>query len=76
MELEANQAIGARLIVRGMAEYPTLLEQCKDAPEVVLLRGHGHLLAQPAVAVVGARNASANARRLAHTLAETLAAKS
>ena len=35
MELEANQAIGARLIVRGMAEYPTLLEQCKDAPEVV-----------------------------------------
>ncbi|MEC9167169.1 MAG: DNA-processing protein DprA, partial [Pseudomonadota bacterium] len=74
-ELEANHAIGARVIVRGMAEYPTLLEQCEDAPAVFSLRGHGHLLARPAVAMVGARNASANARRLAHALAETVAAK-
>ena len=74
-ELEGNHAIGARVIVRGMAEYPTLLEQCEDAPAVFSLRGHGHLLARPAVAMVGARNASANARRLAHALAETVAAK-
>ncbi|MGB1007951.1 MAG: DNA-processing protein DprA, partial [Thalassobaculaceae bacterium] len=74
-EIEANQAIGARLIVRGMAEYPPLLEQCEDAPAVFSLRGHGHLLARPAVAVVGARNASANARRLAQALAETVAAE-
>ena len=69
-ELEANYAIGARVIVLGMAEYPTLLEQCEDATAVFSLRGHGNLLARPAVAMVGARNASANARRLAHALAE------
>ena len=74
-EIEANHAIGARLIVRGMAEYPPLLDQCEDAPAVFSLRGHGHLLARPAVAMVGARNASANARRLAQALAETVAAE-
>ena len=74
-ELEANHAIGARVIARGMAEYPTLLEQCEDAPAVFSQRAHGNLLARPAVAMAGARKASANVRRLAHALAETVAAK-
>ena len=58
-----------------MAENPKLLEQCEDAPAVFSLRGHGHLLARPVVAMVGARNVSANASRLGHALAETVAAK-
>jgi len=37
-----------------------------------LLRGHGHLLARSAVAMVGARNASLNGRRLAQNLAAEL----
>jgi DNA processing protein len=40
----------------------------------LVVRGRDDLLAAPAVAVVGARNASANGRMLAHNLANELAA--
>ena len=52
-------------IVRGMANTQRCWA-CEDAPAVFSLRGHGHLLARPAVAMVGTRNASASARRLTH----------
>ena len=72
-ELAANEAAGARLLFKGSNDYPARLAQFDDAPPVLSMRGATHLLGRPAVAVVGARNASINAQRLAQSLAEELA---
>ncbi|RMD63552.1 MAG: DNA-protecting protein DprA [Alphaproteobacteria bacterium] len=45
-----------------------------DAPPVLAVRGHVHLLRRNGVAMVGARNASANGRRLARRMAADLGA--
>lgn len=71
-EIEAHEAMGARLIAHSDPEYPPLLAEISDAPPVLSLHGHGHLLERNAVAIVGARNASANGRRMAQTLAAGL----
>jgi DNA processing protein len=68
-ELAALARLGARLICWGEPDYPGALAAVEDAPPVLALLGRGELLAAPIVAVVGARNASANGRRLAHELA-------
>jgi DNA processing protein len=72
-ELSALEALGGRLLVRGSSAYPDCLRTLADTPPVLSVRGQVELLHGPAVAVVGARNASANgcvfARRLAHALA-------
>ena len=74
-ELQALLALGARLVVRTGSDYPDALRPLPDAPSVLTVRGDPALLSQPAVAVVGARNASANgcafARRLARELAQS-----
>jgi DNA processing protein len=74
-EIAANQAVGARLIFQGMAAYPQHLAAIEDAPAAFSLIGHCHLLTQPSVAIVGARNASANALRLAAALAREIGAQ-
>ena len=74
-EIAANQAVSARLIFQGMAAYPQHLTAIEDAPAAFSLIGHCHLLTQPSVAIVGARNASANALRLAATLAREIGAQ-
>lgn len=71
-EMKAAHKAGARLAYWGTVDYPALLAEIEDAPPVLFLRGHGHLLAKPAVALVGARNASAAGRRMAATLAKDL----
>jgi len=71
-ELAANEDAGARLIFKGTDEYPARLAQFDDAPPVMSARGTVHLLDRPLVAIVGARNASINAQRLAQSLAEEL----
>ncbi|MEK9755001.1 MAG: DNA-processing protein DprA, partial [Rhodospirillaceae bacterium] len=59
-----------------MARRPTppLLAQAEDAPAFLTVRGNVQLLGQRAIAVVGARNASANGQHLAETLARDLGA--
>ena len=74
-EIAANQAVSARLIFQGMAAYPQYLTAIEDAPAAFSLIGHCHLLTQPSVAIVGARNASANAPRLAAALAREIGAQ-
>lgn len=74
-EIKANEDAGARLIVRGTADYPIQLAVLDDAPAVFSLIGHGHLLHQPSVAEVGARNASGNALRLDNSLARDIGAE-
>jgi DNA processing protein len=56
----------------GEPLYPAPLAQVEDAPPVLTVLGRPELLKAPAVAVVGARNASANGRRLARELAAGL----
>ncbi len=71
-EVTALARLGARLICWGEPSYPSALAAVEDAPPVLTLLGHGELLMSPIVAIVGARNASANGRRLAHELAAGL----
>jgi DNA processing protein len=71
-ELAALARLKARLICWGEPSYPSALAAVEDAPPVLTLLGDDRLLTSPIVAIVGARNASANGRRLAHELAAGL----
>lgn len=64
-EIARCDKIGARMILRCDAEYPALLGQLDDAPPVITVLGNAALLSQPALGVVGARNASLAGRKLA-----------
>ncbi len=68
-ELAALEAIGGRLLAVVEPDYPPALAALDHAPPVIMVLGRTELLQQRAVAVVGARNASANGRRLARDLA-------
>jgi DNA processing protein len=71
-ELRALHRLGGRLVCWGEPLYPPALAQIEDAPPVLSVLGRAELLGRPIVAVVGARNASANGRRLARELAAGL----
>ena len=71
-ELAALDRINAHVLCWGEPLYPKPLEAVEDAPPVLTLLGHAEFLAAPIVAVVGARNASANGRRLAQDIAAGL----
>ena len=71
-EILALQKIGAHMVFWGTAEYPPLLADIDDAPPILFVRGHLHLMAKKAVAVVGSRNASINGRRFAQSIAQAL----
>ncbi len=71
-EIERALGLGARLLAWGEADYPPLLAQIEDSPPLIYAIGHPRLLRKRAVAVVGARNASANGRALAGRLARDL----
>jgi DNA processing protein len=71
-ELTAAAAVGAQTVFYGEAAYPPLLTAIPDAPALLCVRGHAHLLKKRVIAVVGARNASLNGRRFAERLAADL----
>ena len=71
-ELESIDAAGAVLLRRDSEYYPERLAQFDDAPACLTARGNLHLLTQPMIAIVGARNASINAQRHAHNIASDL----
>jgi DNA processing protein len=73
-ELAATLDLGCALVAQGEPDYPRRLAEIADPPPLLIVRGQVELLEQPAVAVVGARNASGNGRMLAHGLASELAA--
>ena len=72
-ELRAGHRLGARLLIWGAPDYPQALRDLSDAPPVLWVRGDAGLLSRPAVAVVGARNASALGLRMARGMAAGLA---
>jgi DNA processing protein len=71
-ELTALHRAGARLVCWGEPGYPSALAAIEDAPPVLTVLGEAQLLQRPMIAVVGARNASANGRRIARDLAVEL----
>jgi len=71
-ELAALHKAGARLICWGEPLYPSVLAAIDDAPPILTVLGRPELLPRPIVAVVGARNTSANGRRFARDLAAAL----
>ena len=71
-EIEAVARLGARLVARGEPDYPAALAAIDDAPPLLTVRGKIALATQRAIAVVGARNASANGRRFARDIAAQL----
>ena len=71
-ELTALARLGARLVCWGEPDYPAALATVEDAPPVLTVLGNPALLQTPIVAVVGARNASANGRRIASELSAGL----
>jgi DNA processing protein len=71
-ELAAVDRLGASLVCWGEPDYPATLAVLDDAPPVLTVLGNSELLQAAMVAVVGARNASANGRRIARELANGL----
>jgi DNA processing protein len=72
-EEEALAALGARFLLDTDALYPAALAMTEDAPLALAVAGDPALLSRRAVAIVGARNASAGARLIAERLARDLA---
>lgn len=71
-EMEGLRHLGGTFVFAAEADYPEALASLDDAPPVLALRGHPSLLRRPAVAVVGARNASIAGRRMAERLSMDL----
>ena len=72
-EMAAVARIGAHHLFRGQAGYPALLAEIDSAPPALIVSGKAELLDRPAIAMVGARNASAAAVRFARQLAHGIA---
>ena len=73
-EVEALTALGGRMIALVEPAYPQALAAIADPPPVIALRGRADLLLAESIAVVGARNASANGMHFAERLAADLGA--
>jgi DNA processing protein len=71
-ELKAGRLAGARLVCAGDPDYPAALRDLDDAPPLLWALGDLALLERPAIALVGARNASSLGTRMARRLAEDL----
>lgn len=72
-ELTLLYQSGGHLLACCEADFPPALAALDDSPPLLQCLGLTSLGPRPAVAVVGARNASANGRRIAETLARDLA---
>lgn len=72
-EVAALRATGGRYLFDDGADYPALLAELPSAPPILTCRGDLALAARPCVAIVGARNASAAAVKLARQFAADLA---
>lgn len=74
-EFEQLTKFGAHVVMYGEESYPRLLQFIADAPPLLTVRGHAHLLKEKnLMGMVGARNASANGCAFAKKLASDLGA--
>jgi DNA processing protein len=72
-EITAVRKAGARYLFHDSPEYPTLLAASESAPPILTVRGSAACASAPCVAVVGARNASVAAVKLARDFSLALA---
>ena len=72
-ELDGLAALGGRLLWLGDPDYPELLALMDGSPPVLSVLGDVGALNARTVALVGARNASTNGKRMAELLASDLA---
>nr|WP_247711142.1 DNA-processing protein DprA [Qipengyuania vesicularis] len=72
-EVDAVRRAGAKYLFHDQSDYPRLLGEIDGAPPIVTYRGDLSLAAKPCVAMVGARNASAAAVKLARDFGKGLA---
>lgn len=71
-EMEAAHRFGARFVAVGETDYPPMLRRMDAPPPLIAVKGDARLFQRPAVAIVGARNASASGARMAQMLASGL----
>lgn len=71
-EIAATLRFGARLVASCEPEFPQLLAALDPPPPLLILVGNVELARPDAVAVVGARNASAAGRKIARDMAAEL----
>jgi DNA processing protein len=71
-EVDGVRKAGAKYLFHDQPDYPALLAQIDGAPPILTWRGDLSLPAKPCVAMVGARNASAAAVKLAREFAQGL----
>ena len=71
-EIARVDKLGCKWLAVGQGLYPRLLAELEDAPPLLIAKGKLNLLDRQAVAMVGARNASAAACRFARGLSHYL----
>jgi DNA processing protein len=71
-EMDACRRMGVRLIARGEPDYPFPLSRIDAGPPLIGVRGYTEVLRQPAVAIIGSRNASLGGLKIAEALAAGL----
>ncbi|MEL7232421.1 MAG: DNA-processing protein DprA, partial [Pseudomonadota bacterium] len=68
-EYDAIRAYGADILCASEAAYPERLAACGSPPPILSTLGNIDLLSRPALAMVGARDASAAGRKIARDMA-------
>ncbi len=71
-EFKKAEKENIHIIAFPEAEYPPLLKQIHDPPPILYVKGNAQILRKKSIAIVGARNASANGRMLAQKFASEL----
>jgi DNA processing protein len=72
-EVAEARRVGARYLFHDSPDYPAPLGEIEGAPPILIVRGDASLASRPCLAIVGARNASAAAVKLARDFAAALA---
>ena len=68
-ELDAVRSFGAELIGIGEPDYPSALRQIDGAPPLLTMKGNLDVTQQPAIGIVGSRNASISGAKFAAMMA-------
>ncbi len=71
-ELDTAFARDTNVIAFCEDNYPAPLRAIADPPPLIFVRGHAALFEKPAIAIIGARNASGVGRKIARSLAAGL----
>tara|TARA_A100000171_G_C2125233_1_gene143101 strand:- start:766 stop:1911 length:1146 start_codon:yes stop_codon:yes gene_type:complete len=72
-EIQKTTRHGARFLFWGESLYPKELSAIYDPPPVIIYKGREELFQTPKLSIVGARNASLNAKKLAYTFSQKIA---